>query len=90
MGDQDLSVFANPIQFGLGAVVVNTGHYGGKPAVFIARATEPGVVGEETGRAAFDRNTLQPGEVVMLFPTTEQANDVADAMCGATVTKVSA
>jgi hypothetical protein len=72
------------LRFGLGELVVNTGKFGGECAVFIAKAKEPGVVGQETGRAAFDRDCLQPGEHVFLFPSVERANEVADALVNAT------
>lgn len=72
------------LRFGLGELVVNTGKFGGECAVFIAKAKEPGIVGQETGRAAFDRDCLQPGEHVFLFPSVERANEVADALVAAT------
>lgn len=73
----------NPLTFGMGALVVNTGRFGGDNAVFIANAKEPGEVGAYTGKSAFDRRTLQPGELVMIFPTAEQVQAVADALVGA-------
>ena len=69
------------LTFGFGALIVNTGTFGGDNAVFIAKATSPGPVGEYTGRSAFARDCLQLGEHVLVFPTKEQAQAVADAMC---------
>lgn len=73
----------NPLTFGMGELVVNTGKFGGDNAVFIARAKEPGKVGAYTGQSAFDRKTLQPGELVMIFPTEDQVQVVANALVGA-------
>jgi len=69
------------LAFGFGALVVNTGTFGGDNAVFIAKATAPGPIGEYTGNRAFKRDCLQPGEHVLIFPTKAQAQAVADAMC---------
>jgi hypothetical protein len=73
----------NPLVFGSGALVVNTGTFGGDNAVFIAAAKWPGPVGEYTGNAAFERDRLQPGELVMIFPTRAQVQSVADTLVGA-------
>lgn len=73
---------AEPVAFGHGMLVVDTGTYGGEPAVFIAKAKAAGRVGELTGRDYFDRESLQPGELVLQFPTDTQAKSVADALVG--------
>lgn len=70
------------IQFGLGNLVIDTGTFGGKPAVFIAPASQPGNVGESAKRENHDLARLVDGEHVLLFPTPEQAKSVADAICG--------
>lgn len=72
------------VAFGEGRVVVDTGKFHGKPAVFIAPVSEPGVVGASARHLGHDKNLLQPGEKVLTFPTNERAKAVADALVGAT------
>jgi hypothetical protein len=67
------------IEFGKGTVVIDTGTYGGKPAVFVAPSEKPGPVGERAPTG--DVTRLETGERVWLFPTMEQAQSVADALC---------
>lgn len=68
------------LEFGAGALVVDTGRHDQQPAVFIARAKRPGEIGTSAARENHPLDRLQPGEVVLTFPTEEQAKRVADAM----------
>lgn len=70
------------IAFGEGNLVVDTGTFGGAPAVFIANANFGGVVGTSAAKEMQELDALQPGEHVLTFPTDEQAKAVADALCG--------
>jgi len=76
------SGYAPPIirHFGDGMLVVETGKYGGKPAVFVARAKFPGKPGESAARENNPSNSLLATEWVLTFPTDEQARNVADAL----------
>jgi hypothetical protein len=67
------------LEFGKGEVVIDTGTYGGKPAVFVASSEQPGPVGDRAPTG--DVTKLEKGERVWLFPTIEQAKSVADALC---------
>jgi hypothetical protein len=72
------------VEFGTGKLIVDTGTQEGKPAVFIFPAKEaPGVVGTKAAER-YPLHELQPGEIVLTFPTDAQARAVADALCGAT------
>jgi hypothetical protein len=71
------------MEFGRGELVIELGTLAGVPAVFIAVAgvPQPDLMGalastDEKG----DRTILSPGEVVLLFPTKEQAQKVRDAL----------
>lgn len=70
------------VAFGYGKVVVDTGTYEGRPAVFIAEAKEPGVVGESSVRERNPTDALVEGEMVLTFTTPEQATRVANALVG--------
>jgi hypothetical protein len=73
-------------EFGHGRWTVDMGLAGDRPAVFIAPAVEPGVVGELVpDDLAHPRDSLSPGEFYMTFPTEEQARRVAEAICNITV-----
>lgn len=69
------------LAFGKGDKVVKTGRYGGVPAVFIAHAKWPGEIGADASRERQPNDALLPGEIVLTFPTDEQAAFVADALC---------
>ena len=73
------------MKFGHGKLIVNTGTFNDEPAVFIAGATSPGVVGGSVFVSEVDRHTLQPGELVMTFPTAGQVQAVADALVGSRI-----
>lgn len=66
------------LAFGTGALVIDTGRYAGAPAVFVWPAKAQGEVG---ARAADVEYPPTSGEVVLTFPTDEQARRVADALC---------
>jgi hypothetical protein len=70
-------------EFGKGEFVVAAGHYGKKPAVFIAPVQNgSGVVGESSrGKEPIGAPHLLPGERVLTFPTEQQAIAVSDALC---------
>ncbi len=67
-------------EFGKGDLVVVDGRYNGNPAVFIRRAYIPGSIGDPADREGVPMDTLQPGEIVLCFPTTEQASTVVNAL----------
>jgi len=76
------------VEFGRGEILVDVGTIGGTPAVFLWLAKEPrsDLLG---GRAdggdsdeVVDRTILRPGEIVLTFPTMEQATTVRDAILG--------
>lgn len=69
------------LSFGAGELYVMTGTYAGHPAVFIAKASKPGVVGTNSPEEDGDLHAFKPGEYVLTFPTQEQAKAVADALC---------
>lgn len=71
------------LHFGKGRLVVDTGTYASTPSVFVAAATRAGVVGQSAAIEGHPRDTLQPGEVVLTFPTDQQALRVADALVSA-------
>jgi len=68
-------------EFGQGNWVVGTGTAHGKPAVFVAPAKMPGVVGTTAARENNPHDRLVAGEWFMTFPTMKQAQLVADALC---------
>lgn len=68
--------------FGKGERVVDTGTVGGVPAVFIAPAKMPGEVGASAARENIPLDRLIDCEIVLTFPTDEQARKVADAIVG--------
>lgn len=70
------------LEFGAGKLFVQLGTYEGSPAVFIAKASQPGEVGETNPAEEGDPHALKPGEYVLTFPTEAQANAVAEAICG--------
>lgn len=65
------------IHFGYGNLVVDTGKYEGRHAVFIA----PAKIGGEIGKSAKQENqpldSLVDGEIVLTFPNEPQAKRVA-------------
>lgn len=70
------------LDFGMGSLVVDTGTYSDKPAVFIKRAIQAGPVGERTHeREREPLDDLVPGEVVLTFLTKEMAEEVANLLC---------
>ena len=71
------------LTFGTGALVIDTGSYGGKPAVFVSPAKYPGEVGASAKRENHPLDSLVDGDTVMTFPTDAQAKIVADALCNA-------
>lgn len=77
-----------PIRFGVGLLVVDTGKFQGVPAVFVAPVKEAGKVGASAAHLDHPLDTLQPGEFVLTFPTEQQAQSVADALCIAAKTEV--
>ena len=69
--------------FGKANLTVTIGRYRGMPAVFVAPAKPPGVMGELAPPVTDDdKNRLVDGEWVMTFPTETQAFLVADALTG--------
>jgi hypothetical protein len=73
------------ITFGNGNYGVDTGTYGGKPAVFITPNKEPGPVGDRIPlekQGELIRDTLLDGETVLIFPTMDRCRQVADALIG--------
>jgi len=68
------------LKFGHGELVVYTGWFGGLPAVFIAPATEPGLVGTSAEPGNHDFGYLLNSEHVLTFPSEKQAEAVADAL----------
>ncbi len=70
--------------------MIDTGTYAGKPAVFIAPARQPGQVGASAAREGHDLHSLQPGEMVLTFPTDEQAKAVDDALVASPTPSVAA
>ncbi|WP_309083742.1 hypothetical protein [Chelativorans sp.] len=68
-------------EFGQGNWAVDIGTMHGKPAVFVAPAKMPGVVGTTAARENNPHDRLVAGEWFMTFPTMAQAQLVADALC---------
>jgi hypothetical protein len=75
------AVSAPSLTFGEGKLVIDTGTHYGKPAVFIAPAKMPGEVGTFAKREGNPKDQLVSGEIFFTFPTEEQAQRVADALC---------
>ena len=69
-----------PLAFGKGELVIDFGTAFGRPAVFICKAKTPGVVGAPAASENNPTDRLQDGEIVLTFPTDEQAKLVADAL----------
>ena len=74
---------SEPVAFGTGMLVIDTGRFNGAPAVFVADAKIGGPVGASSEKEGHANNLLQPGEWVLTFPTGEQAQRVADALVNA-------
>ena len=74
---------SEPVAFGTGMLVIDTGRFNGAPAVFVADAKIGGPVGASSEKEGHANNLLQPGEWVLTFPTAEQAQRVADALVNA-------
>ncbi|MDO6966930.1 hypothetical protein [Rhizobium alvei] len=66
--------------FGEGKVVVAKGTYGTRGAVFITEAKMPGELGASAEREGIPKDRLIPGQIVLSFPTTEQAARVESAL----------
>jgi hypothetical protein len=69
------------LEFGEGKFVIDTGTYVEKPAVFISVALTPGEVGSSAKREGHPLDRLLPDDIVLTFPTDEQAKAVSDALC---------
>lgn len=67
------------MHFGKGDYGVVVGTYETQPAVFVFPVAEKGVVGELIPQP-YPLNELAPHEVVLTFPTIDQAEAVADAL----------
>lgn len=67
------------LEFGHGALIVDTGEFRGKPAVYVMPAKVPGEVGKKPTEN-YPKDALIAGEVVWTFPTREQAERVAEAL----------
>lgn len=76
---QAAELHGTSLRFGLGAWIVNTGEHDGQPCVFIDDAPERGEVGESAPLIA----TGTTPRLRLIFPTTEQAKSVADALVAA-------
>lgn len=70
------------LHFGQGTLVVDTGTFGDKLAVFIAPVDHSGEVGASAEHLGHPPDTLLAGEQVLTFPSMEQAQTVADALVG--------
>lgn len=69
------------IDFGDGKLIIGRGKVGGRPSVHIEPAPKPGEVGRNVPESmAPARDYLVPHEVVLTFPTEEQAELVATAL----------
>lgn len=69
--------------FGNGNLIVQTGVFEDRPAVFIRWATEPGEVGAQAPDTRWEwRHAIEPNEEALTFPTEAQAQAVCDALCG--------
>lgn len=79
-GEGEPAADARILEFGKGELVVDTGTYLGRPCVFICAAKTPGEVGASAKREGHDKHSLQPHEVVLVFPTMEQADAVDAAL----------
>jgi hypothetical protein len=66
--------------FGHGKLVIEGGLYGGKHAVFIYPAKEPGEVNTSAAREDRPADSLIEGEIVLTFPTEAQVDYVMDAL----------
>lgn len=69
------------LTFGNGNLVIDTGTYNGRPAVFIAPSKNTGEVGASAKSENHPLDRLMPEEHVWTFPSMEQAKRVADALC---------
>lgn len=88
VAEREVTTMANrTLVFGSGNLVIGTGTYNGVPAVFITPAKYPGEVGASAKRENLVNGELIHGEVVLTFPTVEQAKRVDDALCNADATK---
>lgn len=69
-------------QFGAGKLVIVDGKYEGKPAVFIGDNGKSGEVGSLVAEEdKLPENRLKAPEIVLMFPTEDQAKRVAKALC---------
>jgi len=80
------------ITFGHGNYGVDTGWYGGRPAVYITPQKPSGSTGARVPRDQYElvRDVLEDGETVLIFPTMEQCRAVADALVGMTLAETDA
>jgi hypothetical protein len=73
------------VEFGRGEILVDLGKLAGIPAVFlfVANTPRPDLLGHQASpEEQVERTILSPGEVVLTFPTMEQARAVRDAITG--------
>jgi hypothetical protein len=80
------------LEFGRGELIVECGTLGDQPAVFVwvANTPRPELIGQRVGPVEGpDRAVFHPGEVVLTFPTTDQASSVRDALLGTLRTEAS-
>ena len=69
------------VKFGFGKIIVDTGDYDGKPAVFIAPAKVGGEIGGKLNPEDIQpKDALVDDEIVFTFPTKEQAERVSKAL----------
>jgi len=76
-------VMGEAVAFGSGDKIVGVGTYKNVPAVFVMPAPIVGVVGERAGDI-YSKDSIIACEFVLTFPTGNQAQAVADALCNAT------
>lgn len=71
------------LAFGRGDLIVEVGTLADEPAVFVwvADVPRPDLIGQRI-ESGDNRMILHPGEVVLTFPTAEQAEAVRDALLG--------
>ncbi len=65
------------IRFGIGALVIDTGEFNERHAIILQPCLHNGEVGDN----AKEEPRKDTGNVVLTFPTKEQADAVADALC---------
>lgn len=79
--EHDCAKAARTVSFGEGKLIVGRGKIDGKASVHIEPAPHAGTVGDNVpDNLAPPRDYLVPYEVVLVFPTEEQAARVAAAL----------